>query len=67
MKFEIIDHVVLTVKDLNKTIEFYKNILGMKIEKFSSSLDKNQLRYAVSFGFQKINIVKKKSLLNPNH
>ena len=56
MRIEKIDHVVITVKDLNKTIDFYTNILGMKLAKFSSSLDNNQIRYAVSFGSQKINI-----------
>ena len=59
MKLEKIDQVVITVKDLNKTIDFYMNALGMKLEKFSSSLDNNQIRYAVSFGFQKLNFTKK--------
>ncbi|MDC3096044.1 VOC family protein [Alphaproteobacteria bacterium] len=66
MKLEKIDHVVITVKDLNKTIDFYTNILGMKLEKFSSSLKNNQIRYAVSFGSQKINIHKEKKPLKPN-
>ena len=66
MKLEKIDHVVITVKDLNKTIDFYTNILGMKLEKFSSSLKNNQIRYAVSFGFQKINIHEEKKPLKPN-
>ena len=66
MKIEKIDHVVITVKDLNKTIDFYTNALGMKLEKFSSSLDKNQIRYAVSFGSQKINIHEEKKPLKPN-
>ena len=61
MKLEKIDHVVITVKDLNKTIHFYKNVLGMKLEEFSSSFDNNQIRYAVSFGSQKINIHEKKA------
>ena len=66
MKLEKIDHVVITVKDLNKTIDFYSNILGMKLEKFSSSLDNNQIRYAVSFGSQKINIHEEKKPIKPN-
>ena len=66
MKLEKIDHVVITVKDLNKTIDFYTNILGMKLEKFSSSLDNNQFRYAVSFGYQKINIHEEKKPIKPN-
>ena len=60
MKLEKIDHVVITVKNLNKTIDFYTNILGMKLEEFASSLDNDQIRYAVSFGSQKINIHEEK-------
>ena len=66
MKLEKIDHVVITVKDLNKTIDFYANILGMKLEGFPSSLDDNQIRYAVSFGSQKINIHEEKKPIKPN-
>ena len=66
MKLEKIDHVVITVKNLNKTIDFYTNILGMKLEKFSSSSNNNQIRYAVSFGSQKINIHEEKKPLKPN-
>ena len=66
MKLEKIDHVVITVKDLKKTIDFYTNILGMKLEKFSSSLDNDQIRYAVSFGSQKINIHEEKKPIKPN-
>ena len=61
-----IDHVVITVKNLNKTINFYTNILGMKLEEFSSSLDNDQIRYAVSFGSQKINIHEEKKPIKPN-
>ncbi len=66
MKLEKIDHVVITVKDLKKTIDFYTNILGMKLKKFSSSLDKDQIRYAVNFGSQKINIHQEKKPFKPN-
>ena len=66
MKLEKIDHVVITVKNLKKTIDFYTNILGMKLEEFSSSLDNNQIRFAVSFGSQKINIHEEKKTIKPN-
>ena len=65
MRIEKIDHVVITVKDLNKTIDFYTNALGMKLEKFSS-LYNNQIRYAVSFGSQKINIHEEIKPIKPN-
>ena len=66
MKLEKIDHVVITVKNLKKTIDFYTNILGMKLEEFSLSLDYKQIRYAVSFGSQKINIHEEKKPIKPN-
>ena len=66
MKLEKIDHVVITVKDLNKTIDFYTNILGMKLEKNLTSVDNNQIRYAVSFGSQKINIHEEIKPIKPN-
>ena len=59
MKLQKIDHVVITVKDLNKTIDFYTNILGMKLEKFSSSLKNYQIRYAVSFGHDSLKLINK--------
>jgi len=66
VKLDKIDHVVITVKNLNKTIDFYTNILGMKLEEFSPTLDDNQIRYAVSFGSQKINIHEEKKPFKPN-
>ena len=65
MKLEKIDHVVITVMNLNKTIDFYTNILGMKLEEFCSSLNNNQIRYAASFGSQKINIHEEKKPIKP--
>ncbi len=50
MKIERIDHIVLTVADLNKTIDFYTNILGLKIVEFSAG------RMALAFGNQKISL-----------
>lgn len=50
MEIERLDHIVLTIKDLNKTILFYSEILGMK------SVNFNNGRIALHFGKQKINI-----------
>ena len=50
MKIESIDHIVLTVKDIDITCAFYANVLGMKISTFGSG------RKALSFGVQKINL-----------
>lgn len=50
IEIEQLDHLVLTVKDINKTIEFYTKILGMKKETFKGN------RIALIFGKQKINL-----------
>ena len=48
-----IDHVVLTVRDINKTIKFYEQCLNMTTETFGG--DKEQ-RKALKFGNQKFNL-----------
>ncbi len=45
-----IDHIVLTCKDIDKTIHFYTDVLGMKEISFG------QGRKALGFGNQKINL-----------
>ncbi|XOB62215.1 VOC family protein [Campylobacterota bacterium DY0563] len=49
-KIKSLDHLVLTVKDIDKTVEFYTNILGMEKEIFKET------RVALKFGHQKINL-----------
>ena len=50
-----IDHIVLTVKDINKTIDFYCNLLGMKYEEFRIN-NNSEVRKCLKFGAQKINL-----------
>lgn len=45
-----IDHFVLTVKSIEATCEFYKQVLGMHVETFGEG------RKALCFGSQKINL-----------
>lgn len=45
-----LDHVVLTVRDLEATRTFYCDVLGMRFEEFGAG------RTAVHFGKQKINL-----------
>ena len=47
-----IDHVVITVSDMNKSIDFYSNILGMKLQEFLSSTDNVKRKY-LKFGKKK--------------
>jgi catechol 2,3-dioxygenase-like lactoylglutathione lyase family enzyme len=45
-----LDHIVLTTGDIDKCIDFYTRVLGMKLERFG------QGRLALRFGEQKINL-----------
>ena len=60
-----IDHLVLTFKDVNKTIEFYTKILGMTLELFPVANEQNK-RLALKFGNQKINIHDASSPFSPH-
>ena len=50
MRISRLDHLVITVADSERTIQFYRDILGMKLETFGDN------RQALHFGEQKINI-----------
>jgi catechol 2,3-dioxygenase-like lactoylglutathione lyase family enzyme len=45
-----IDHIVLTVADVERTVDFYTKVLGMRAVSFGSG------RRALVFGQQKINL-----------
>ena len=47
---EAIDHIVLTVRDIDAAAAFYARVLGMRIERFANG------RTALHFGRQKINL-----------
>ena len=50
MKVRAIDHVVLTVRDVERTLSFYEQTLGMQAVSFGDG------RRALSFGDQKLNL-----------
>jgi catechol 2,3-dioxygenase-like lactoylglutathione lyase family enzyme len=50
MKIDSLDHVVLTVQDIDATCKFYAKVLGVEIVTFGEN------RKALSFGSQKINL-----------
>ena len=50
MKIDNLDHLVLTVKDLKATVDFYVKVLGMEPIQFGAG------RSALLFGSQKINL-----------
>ena len=49
-----IDHLVLTVSDIDRTLEFYERALGFERELFRGP--DGQARHALRFGQQKINL-----------
>lgn len=50
MKIERIDHLNLTVADIDRSLEFYGRVLGMRSEKIGEG------RAAIYFGSQKIHL-----------
>ena len=50
MKIESIDHLVLTVRDIDASCTFYERVLGMEVITFGAG------RKALAFGRQKINL-----------
>jgi len=50
MKVTGIDHLVLTVRDIDETVSFYEKVLGMERVVFGEG------RVALKFGCQKINL-----------
>jgi catechol 2,3-dioxygenase-like lactoylglutathione lyase family enzyme len=50
VRIDRLDHLVLTVADLDATIEFYVGVLGMTDTVFGEG------RHALTFGFSKINL-----------
>ena len=50
MNIDHLDHLVLTVADLDVTVDFYTRVLGMREVTFGEG------RKALSFGAQKINL-----------
>jgi len=59
MKIERLDHLVLTVKDIAITVQFYVSVLGMEKEEFGAG------RLALKYGNQKINLHQHKKEFEP--
>ena len=60
MKIVGIDHLVLTVRDIDKTCQFYCSVLGMDVREFKAG------RVALHFGSQKINLHRADNPIDPN-
>ena len=60
MKISALDHLVLTVADIDRTIAFYTQVLGMEEVSFGNN------RKALLFGSQKINLYGRGAEIQPN-
>lgn len=59
MRINHIDHIVLTVANIDKTIKFYTQIMGFEVITFGDN------RKALAFGNQKINLHQKDHEFEP--
>jgi catechol 2,3-dioxygenase-like lactoylglutathione lyase family enzyme len=50
MRIDRLDHIVLTVVDVERTVDFYTRVLGMQVVTFGEG------RKALTFGNQKMNL-----------
>ncbi len=53
-RIQSLDHIVLTVADIPATLAFYRDVLFMNAQEFTSA--DGSKRWALSFGDQKINL-----------
>jgi hypothetical protein len=51
-----LDHLVITVKSIPKSIQWYTQNLGMRSESFISAANPDITRHSLTFGSQKINL-----------
>ena len=55
-----LDHIVLTVADMERSCDFYRKVLGLEVTLFEGG------RRALSFGQQKINLHQAGAEIKPN-
>ncbi len=60
IRVSALDHLVLTVRDLDATRGFYETVLGMTAEEFQPG------RWALMFGRQKLNLHIAGQVIDPN-
>jgi catechol 2,3-dioxygenase-like lactoylglutathione lyase family enzyme len=60
MRLLSLDHLVLTVRNLETTVDFYTQVLGMSVSAFGEG------RLALKFGTQKINLHELGNEFHPN-
>lgn len=58
MKIKTLDHFVLTVKDIQKSVNFYSSVLDMEVKLMNGE-------YSLHYGSQKINLHHKLGIFTP--
>ncbi|KAI9832161.1 MAG: hypothetical protein M1819_004512 [Sarea resinae] len=56
VKIKALDHIVLTVGSIARTLQFYSSHLGMTSQTFTSAANPSEKRHSLVFGAQKINL-----------
>ncbi|KAL7269695.1 hypothetical protein RUND412_007625 [Rhizina undulata] len=56
MNIIALDHLVLTVRSIPATKDFYSRVLGLSLTSFTPPSSPKTTRYALSFGAQKFNL-----------
>lgn len=64
MNVTSLDHLVLTVSNIDATVAFYCDVLGMEVEQFT--VGDGTVRVALKFGVQKINLHQAGGEFKPN-
>jgi catechol 2,3-dioxygenase-like lactoylglutathione lyase family enzyme len=60
MRVDALDHLVLTVASIPRTIDFYRRVLGLEAREFKPG------RHALHVGGQKINLHEVGTVVDPN-
>lgn len=60
MKIDSLDHLVLTVASIGRTIAFYERVLGFEAREFKPG------RFSLHFGQQKLNLHEVGTVVDPN-
>jgi catechol 2,3-dioxygenase-like lactoylglutathione lyase family enzyme len=60
VEIDRLDHLVLTVRDIPATLDFYGRVLGMRPVQFGDA------RWALAFGAQKLNLHQSDRPVDPN-
>ena len=62
-RVKVMDHLVLTVRNIPDTVQFYTDVLGMRAAQFDTA--HGETRWALAYGAHKINLHQKGNEFEP--